>query len=548
MNPITTADSIIENLIAQGVDTIFGIPGAQTYHLFDSLYRYRDKIKLVVARHEQAAGYMAYGYARSTGKIGVFCVVPGPGVLNATAALCTAHNARVLCLTGQIPSQHIGIGHGMLHELSDQLGILRKLSKWAERIATPNDVNWVMDTAFNKLREGRSAPVCVEVPLDILGQPGLPQSDRLATQPFTTPFTPALIEQQITTAANMLAESSRPLFMVGSGAIDAAYEINQIAERLQCPVVAFRGGRGIVSDDSPYGFTCAEGYDLFDECDLLVGIGTRLELPMFRWQQGKLDKPLIRIDIDPTQHSRQLADIAIEADAKQAAAALLTALEPITPNLGGAAPLRLIKAKRDTQAAIDKVQPQMDYLKVVRKALPEDAILVEEISQMGFASWFGFPVYQPRQLISCGYQGNLGHGLQTALGVKVANPDKVVCSIVGDGGLMFGIQELATAAQFNIPVIVVLFNNNCFGNVRRDQQTLFDNRVYASELKNPDFIKLAQGFGIETLRVGEGIDFEDAFSKALEASKKGPVFIEVPVERGSEVSAWEFLQPAGYGK
>ena len=113
---------------------------------------------------------------------------------------------------------------------------------------------------------------------------------------------------------------------------------------------------------------------------------------------------------------------------------------------------------------------------------------------------------------------------------------------------MFGIQELATAAQFNIPVIVVLFNNNCFGNVRRDQQNMFDNRVYASELNNPDFIKLAQGFGIETLRVGEGIDFETAFTQALGASKKGPVFIEVPVERGSEVSAWGLLQPAGYGK
>ncbi|MEH6609764.1 MAG: thiamine pyrophosphate-dependent enzyme [Halioglobus sp.] len=539
---ISCSDAIVESLIKHGVDTVFGIPGAQTYALFDALSRYKSDIKLVVTRHEQGAGYMAFGYAKSTGKIGVYCVVPGPGLLNSTAALCTAHSAPVLCIAGQVPSAFLGVGHGMLHELADQLGILRTLTKWADRIDHVAETPTYMATAFKHLTSGRIRPVALEVPMDIL-------ADRAPVDvdfPDLPSATYAAKPQAIEAAAALLRSAKNPMIFVGSGAIEASEEVAALAELLQAPVVSFRGGRGIVSDESPYGFSCASGYKLYPDVDVTIGIGSRLELPAFRWQSGVATSKLIRIDIDPTQIVRLRAEVPIVADSKLATRALLTALEvdPPTPE----SKVEMFKqVKEQSWQEIQKVQPQMTYLGIMREVLPRDGFVVEEISQVGFTSWFGFPVYEPRQLVSGGYQGNLGHGFQTALGVKVANPDKVVFSIAGDGGVMFGIQELATAVQFQIGVILLIFNNNAYGNVRRDQINLYDGNVVGSELRNPDFVKLAESFGAKAYRADSYEQFKTQLLSAIDDSAHGPVVIEIPCETGSEVPAWEFLMPAGYG-
>jgi len=542
MKEITCSDAIIRALIEHGVDTIFGIPGAQTYAFFDALSRYKTDIRLVITRHEQGAGYMAFGYAQSTGKVGAYCVVPGPGLLNSTAALCTAHNAPVLCIAGQVPSTYIGVGHGMLHELADQLGILRRLTKWADRIDHAAETPAQMATAFKHLTSGRIRPVALEVPMDILAEkapvdmsfPDVPSASYSANP------------ETIKVAAEMLRTAHNPMIMVGSGAIHASTEITALAELLQAPVVSFRGGRGIVSDKSPYAFNCAAGYKLYPNVDVMIGIGSRMELPAFRWQSGVAHCKLIRIDIDPTQVVRLRAEVSIVADSQLAASALLTELElePPTPE----SKVEIFKQlKRESWQDIQKVQPQMTYLTIMREVLPEDGFLVEEVSQVGFTAWFGFPVYQPRQLVSGGYQGNLGHGFQTALGVKIANPDKVVFSIAGDGGIMFGIQELATAVQFQIGVILLIFNNNAYGNVRRDQINFFDGNVVGSELHNPDFVKLAESFGAKASRAHSFEQFRAQLLTAIEDSKQGPVVIEIPCETGSESPAWEFLMPASYG-
>ena len=190
----------------------------------------------------------------------------------------------------------------------------------------------------------------------------------------------------------------------------------------------------------------------------------------------------------------------------------------------------------------------MTYLGIMRDVLPRDTFLVEEISQVGFAAWYGFPVYEPRKLVTCGYQGNLGHGFQTALGVKVANADTPVVSIAGDGGFMFGVQELATAVQYKIGLITIIFNNSAFGNVRRDQINFFDGHVYGSELQNPDFVRLAESFGAMAYRASSPDELRTCLEKALIDSEQGPVVIEVPCERGSEASAFEFLLPNNYGR
>jgi len=539
MENITCADAIVKSLIAHKVDTVFGLPGAQTYELIESLRSHRDKIRFIGSRHEQGCAYMAFGYAKSTGREGVYNVVPGPGVLNTTAVLCTAHNAPVLCLAGQIPSAFIGAGHGALHELPDQLGTLSTLTKWAARINHPGEVASVMSDAFKHLRSGRIQPVAVEVPADVFG----------AREDVDTDFVESSIavmypdKEKIKSAAERILAAKKPMIMLGSGAVEAGEEVRELAKLIQAPVTSFRGGRGIVSDESPYGFSCAGGYKLWEETDLLIGIGSRLELPAFRWQKGKMTKDLIRIDIDPTQMTRLEADVAIVGDAKASTRELLEEVEKHI----GSVPSREEKfkeVKAQVLQEIQQVQPQMAYLNVIREVLPHDGFLVEEISQVGFTAWFGFPIYEPRTLVTSGYQGNLGHGFQTGLGVKIGNPDKAVVSLAGDGGIMYGIQELASAVQHQIGLVTIIFNNNAYGNVRRDQIALYDGKDYGSELKNPDFVKLAESFGALAYRAKTPAELKKYLEKAL--TENGPTIIEVPCERGSEISPWKYILPTGY--
>jgi acetolactate synthase-1/2/3 large subunit len=240
-------------------------------------------------------------------------------------------------------------------------------------------------------------------------------------------------------------------------------------------------------------------------------------------------------------------DIGIVADSRLAVAALLQAIaKDYTPP--ASREQQFLDLKAGSWREIQKVQPQMTYLNIMREVLPREVFLVEEISQVGFASYYGFPVYEPRKLVTCGYQGNLGHGFQTALGVKVANPDVPVVSITGDGGFMFGVQELATAVQYKIGLITLIFNNNAFGNVRRDQINFFDGHVYGAELRNPDFVKLAESFGAAGYRANSPQQFRKLLEQALIESAQGPVVIEIPCERGSETSPFEFLMPANYGR
>ena len=534
----TCAEAIIRTLLANGVDTVFGIPGVQTYSLFDALHKHQDRISTYVSRHEQGAAYMALGYAKSTGRIGVYCVVPGPGVLNTASALCTGHNAPLLCIAGQVPSAYVGLGHGMLHELPDQLNTLRSLTKWAHRISHPAEAPLLVNEAIRNLKSGRVQPIALEIPCDVLGQT---VSERVLGHP-RPPLAHEVDPDAVEAAVEMIQRAAKPMLYVGSGAIHAKDEVAQLARLIQAPVASFRGGRGIVGDDTPYGFNCVAGHMYYAESDLLIGVGSRLELPAFRWQEGIATIPLVRIDIDPTQSVRLRGDLGIVADSKLALRALLTALPKrlATPRPREA---EFESVKQRAWQEIQKIQPQMAYLDVLRTALPRDAFLVEEISQVGFAAWCGFPVYEPRKLVTGGFQGNLGHGFQTAIGVKIANPNTAVVSITGDGGFMYGVQELATAVQYGIGLIVLIFNNNSFGNVRRDQIRHYQGRVFGSELVNPDFLKLADSFGAEAFRASTPAELRRCLQAALTNTSDKPTVIEIPCERGSETSPFSLLQP-----
>src|SRR6202521_3971927 len=287
----------------------------------------------------------------------------------------------------------------------------------------------------------------------------------------------------------------------------------------------------------------AAAYKLWPQTDLMIGIGTRMELPtMFRWPFQPDGLKSVRIDIDPSEMRRYTPDAAVISDAKAGTSELLAAIRKndYTKTLGRRAAIR--DASATALKEIQQVQPQMAYLNLLREVLPHDAIVTDELSQVGFASWYGFPIYQPRTFITSGYQGTLGSGFPTALGAKVANPDRPVVAITGDGGFMFGVQELATAVQFNIGVVTLVFNNNAYGNVRRDQRERFDGRVVAADLVNPDFVKLAESFGVGAARVTSPDALRPALERAL--ADGGPYLIDVEVPKDSEVTPWTFIHPA----
>ncbi|MBH5388409.1 thiamine pyrophosphate-dependent enzyme [Bradyrhizobium diversitatis] len=539
MTTLTGGEAIVSGLVAHGVDTVFGLPGAQVYGLFDAFHQ--AQLKVIGARHEQACGYMAFGYARSSGRPGVFSVVPGPGVLNASAALLTAFgcNEPVLCVTGQVPTQFLGKGRGHLHEMPDQLATLRTYVKWADRIEYPGNAPTVVARAFQEMMSGRRGPASVEMPWDVFTQRAETAAAQVLEPLPAPPPDPDLVRQ----AAARIKTSKAPMIFVGSGAIEAGEEILELAEMIDAPVVAFRSGRGIVSNAHELGLTMAAAYKLWPTTDLMIAIGTRAELPAsgFRWPYQPSGLKSIRIDIDPAEMRRITSDAAIVADAKAGTADLVAAVKKAGYARTRGRREAIREATATAQAEIQRIQPQMAYLDILREVLPANAIVTDELSQVGFASWYGFPVYQPRTFITSGYQGTLGSGFPTALGAKVANPDKPVVAITGDGGFMFGVQELSTAVQFNIGVVTLVFNNNAYGNVRRDQRERFDGRVVASDLVNPDFVKLAESFGIAAARVTAPDPFRAVLEKAL--AHGGPYLISVEVTRDSEVSPWAFIHP-----
>ena len=281
---------------------------------------------------------------------------------------------------------------------------------------------------------------------------------------------------------------------------------------------------------------------LWPSIDVALAVGTRFFHPIVEWGRDDAIR-LIRIDIDPLQSAAAWPpDVHIVADARAALTRLIDCI-PATNDRRDNRQAQFAQMKAAKEDELGRIlAPQRAYTKVIRDALPEDGIVCFDVTQLHFYSWWGFPAYRPRTVIQPGYQGTLGYGYPTALGAKVAYPDRPVVYIGGDGGFMFGVQELATAVQYNIGVVVLLFNNNSYGNVRRDQRERFDGRVVAADLVNPDFVKLAESFGVGALRVTSAEAFRPALEKAL--ADGGPYLIDIEVPRGSEASPWTFIHPA----
>lgn len=536
---LTGGQALVKSLLANGIHTIFALPGVQLDGAFDALYdaQQTGDIRIIHTRHEQGAAYMSDGFARVTGEMGVCMIVPGPGLLNASAALSTAYacNQPVLCITGQIQSDRIEKGYGQLHEIPNQLGMVRSVTKHAERAMTPAEIPGVLNRAITELWSGRIRPVAIEIPPDVL----FARNDIELTKPAIQRVRDEANPDAIEAAARLLGAAERPVIFVGGGVhvSEAWDELREVAELLQAPVIATQNGKGALSDHHYLSQSQFAGKALLAEADVVFAIGTRFSEPTtFGWGI-KPGTPFVQLDVDAEMVGKAFPVTAgITADAKVGLAALANAL----PNHNRSRSNRMdemLARKAEANAAAAAVMPQAAYASAIRQTLPEDGIFVGEMTQIGYYGNMTFPVYQPRTYLTPGYQGTLGWGFPTSLGVKVGAPDKVVMSINGDGGFGFCLNELATQAYHGIASITLVFNDGAYGNVRRIQTEEFSGRTIASDLKNPDYVKLAEAFGVAGRRTDSPEGLATHLDEAIKANE--PTLIEIKV--GAMPHPWRAL-------
>jgi len=530
---LSTGQAVVEALIAHGLGAIYALPGVHNDHLFDALHGAADKLRTVHTRHEQGAAYMALGAALATGRPQAYSVVPGPGLLNSGAALLTAYgmNAPVLALIGQIPAATIGKGFGLLHEIRDQAGILSRLVDFSAHIKGPADAGPLTAKAFRAMASGRRGPAALECAIDVWGKRGK-----------VAPVTPLPVrdkpvdEDALRKAAKILGKAKRVLIVCGGGAQDASPEVTQLSALLQAPVLGYRRGRGVLDSRDPLSVTLPLGHELWGEADAVLAVGTRLYNQQNQWGVNK-SLEIVRVNSDPDEPARlREPDAALIGDAAPILRRLIDMLDK--HNIARASRTdELQQRQAKMRATLQKLAPQLGFLAAIRAELPEDGIYVDEVTQIGFAARLAFPVYQPRTFISPGFQDNLGWGYATALGAQHARPDVPVVSINGDGGFLYTANELATAMRHRIPLVAIVFADGSFGNVRRIQEEQFGNRLIASDLANPDFVRYAESFGAAAERARNPDELRSALKRAI--SRREPSLIEVPV--GPMPSPWEFI-------
>jgi acetolactate synthase-1/2/3 large subunit len=543
---MTGGQALVQSLKIEGLETIFALPGIQLDYAIDAFWEERDAIRMIHPRHEQATAYMADGYARTTGKIGTCLVVPGPGILNAAAGLSTAYacSSPVLAVTGQIHSEQIGKGLGALHEINNQLETISSVVKSAERAMTPEEIPGMVRRAFQELRTGRPRPVEIEVPPDILER----VADVTLLEPDTSvrseasPGDPDLLAQ----AAEMLGTAERPAIWAGGGVLSAGAweELRELSRILEAPVIMSGNGRGAVSDRDYPGVTGAiPTREVFGNADALLVVGSRFFLNPRFGAGPPSGVPIIQIDVDAEQIGKTvMPQIGIEADAKAALGALVN-LVPASNRARDSREAELTALKESARETLARAEVQSSYALAIREELPDDGILVSESTQVGYwAQMGGYPVYEPRTMLTSGYQGTLGYGFATALGAQVGNPDKKVVSINGDGGFFYNVQELSTQAQQQIPLVTVVFNDNGYGNVRRMQELKYNGHKIATDLLNPDIVKMAESFGVAGFRADTPDAFRGVLREAL--ASNAPALIEVPVPPAEEIGTFPMQQDA----
>lgn len=547
--PLTGADVLVRRLQAHGVTHVFGYPGGQLTPIYDALFR-QTTIRHVLARHEQAAAFMADGYARATGRPGVCLAVCGPGVYNAATALATAYtdSVPVLCISGQVPSDGLGLRSGYYHE-NDQRSACATLTKAQYRVGEAAGIGREVDRAFETLTYRRPGPVLLEVPLDVLRDTsldGMPQSlgERLppgyaermmsvflGTNPTPEAF-PTMAPSPAAGAdlAKLLAGWQRPLIVAGGGVIAAGAEglLGLLAERLGAPVLTTLMGKCSLPSDHRRAAglvwhratqdvaNMSEFFSpLFAQADGVLAIGCRFSQACTGSWQLKL--PLLaQIDIDRAEIGRHYpVTLGMQADAKEALSVLLEQLP---------APAREPWVKVPVPREPWRL-PGLDLVGPLRRLLPRDAVIAADITRLGYILLAEFPTYTARSFLHPAGFVPMGYGIPAALGAKVAFPERTVVAVVGDGCFQMCGMELATMVQEKLPIVILLINDNCLSLIKATQHQRYGGRYLGVDLHNPDFVRFAEAFGVRAWRVDSDPAFETALADAVAGGE--PALIEV---------------------
>jgi acetolactate synthase-1/2/3 large subunit len=526
---MTGGQAVVRALAAHGVETVFGIPGVHTLAIYDALID--APIRHVLGRHEQGVGFMADGYARASGKPGVALVITGPGVTNVATAIGEAYtdSSPVLVVASAEEQRWLGKMMGHYHDIRDQTEAIRPVTMSQEQATTVGQIAPALGAAFARMASGRPRPTYVEIPRDVL------EADAEVTIPApVSAGRPHPKPEEIAAAAEEIAAARRVVVIAGGGAVtaDAGAAIAAIAERLGAPVITSQTGKGIIPEDHPYALGNLWSLDnqvdkLLRKADVVLVIGTKLGGAETEDGALRLPERTIRIDIDPEEMERNYRPRrAIVADAKHAAEALHAALASAGVSERGWSPEEITKAREAALATAFGAE-NAAYLTALRRAMPRDAILVNDTTMMTYAASKHFPVYAPRTfLVPAGYL-TLGFSLPAAIGAKIAQPERMVVPIVGDGGFQYTMQELATAKQFEVSLPIVIFNDSTYTAVKLDQALRYDRRYIAVDLENPDFLGLAAAYGIPGVRANSPDELEAAVTEA--ARHDGPTIIDVPI-------------------
>ena len=532
MVTMSGGEALAKSLAGEGVEVVFGIPGIQIYGIVAAL-RDEPGIRMIAPRHEQATTYMADGYARASGKPGVALVVPGVGLYNAAPGLTNAYSRStpVLIIAGQIPRGAIGKNRGAVHEIANQPDVVRPVTKWQRQASRPREVPDAVFEAFRQMRTGRPRPVLVEMPPEA----GVEREEvQLRNPARISPIVPS--PESLREVAEVVGKSRTPLIYAGGGVArsDAEQALVKLAEATNIPVITSSGGKGTIPDSHPLSYgSCFSPrgeiqemnqlFDVMQAADVVIGIGARFALGNPAGEASVL----VNINIDDSELTRHQANtIPLHGDAR----ATIEALLPHLIDAGAMdrpSPAEAVTAARNLIAYYDirLQEPQYEVLEAMQKGVPEDAFVVWDVTQFGYYARTHWQVNHPKTYIDSGYSFNLGYAFPTALGVKVAQPDRPVVCMTGDGGFMFNSSELSTAVQYGINVVTVVFRNDSYGNVARDLTDFFGG-TYGTDLHNPDFVKFAESFGAVGLRASDPMELEKLIPLALE--QEAPVVIDVP--------------------
>ena len=535
MTSMTGGEAVYQTLLAAGVEYVFGITSVHNIPIYDAIAS-GGGIKMIDVRHEQGALHAADGYSRATGKLGVAITSTGPGAANGMTGLFEAGfaSSRVLMITGQVETWHLGKGKGVLHEAGNQLAMLRQVTRVTESVRQAQEIPTLLTRVITDILSGRPQPGAIEIPVDLQYE----VADQ-ATPSSINPAQPRPPAASLDAAAGLIADASKRFILAGGGVIraGATEALVQLAESLDAPVYTTTNGRGAIPEDHPLsqGTFMMQSTDALTDAEVMIAVGTRFQ--QGNTGQFKFEPPGKLIHIDADSHSIGLnysADVAVLGDAKLALAGLQERLK--AQNAQGDA---AFKAQLADKAALarQEVRQRMgeDYetiMDAMRELLPRQACIVRDATIPAYV-WGNtlMPIYEPGTSMHS-TSAAIGPGLPLGLGAALGTGEKSLV-IQGDGGLMLNIAELATAVQYKVPVIVCIFNNQGYGVLRYIQGRRFEGRTTGVDLATPDFVKVAEGMGALGIAVGSAEEFRQALERAL--AHDGPVVLDIDQSKMKEM-------------